>query len=76
MERSGFHFKFIEKGYEWGSKEERQRATPQLVTNTGPSFCSGPLTPHTTPDEPGLRNGTAAPHTHTQARRDTQLPRR
>lgn len=36
MERSGFHFKFIEKGYEWGSKEERQRATPQLVTPAVP----------------------------------------
>lgn len=36
MERSGFRFKFIEKGYEWGSKEERQRATPQLVTPAVP----------------------------------------
>lgn len=71
-----------------GSDEGRQRAGPQLITplSLAPglggadpqrwSCYSGPLLPHKTPDGPGLGNGTAAPHIHTQARRDTQLPQR
>lgn len=40
----------------WGRERE---AEPQRC-----SCCSGPRTPPKTPDGPGLRNGTAAPHTH------------
>lgn len=70
-----FSFKFIE-GMSGGSNEGRQRAGPSWFPPPAPGprmgggqrpTLPGPLTPHETSDGPGLWNGTAAPHTHTQA---------
>lgn len=64
-----------------GTEEGRQQAGPQLLAPVVPGPRKGEmvlllwtLTSHKARDEPGLQNGTAVPHTHTQARRDTQLP--
>lgn len=88
MEEVVFILSLQRRGMSGGSDEGRQWAGPQLVMLAVPgprmgergadpqcwSYCSGPLIPHKTPCGPGLWNGTAAPHTHTQAHRDTQLP--
>ena len=64
-----------------GSNEGRQRAGPSWFPPAAPgprmgggsTPNPGPLTPHETPDGPGLWNGTAAPHTHTQAHSVTTM---